>query len=62
MKPVRVAWFVRFCSKETRIAILYDEIDILKSRYNPNHSKIDVLYIADTISMLKSRIQELENE
>ena len=50
------------CSKETRIAILYDEIDILKSRYNPNHSKIDVLYIADTISMLKSRIQELENE
>ena len=50
------------CSKETRIAILYDEIKVLQSRYNPKHSKIDVLYIADTISMLKSRIQELERE
>ena len=40
------------CSKETRVAILYDEIKVLQSRYNPNHSKIDVLYIADTLSLI----------
>ena len=46
---------------ETRIEVLESEISILKSRYNPDHSKIDVLYIADTISMLKLRIKELTN-
>ena len=45
---------------ETRIEVLKSEISILKSRYNPDHSKIDVLYIADTISMLKLRIKELK--
>ena len=45
---------------ETRIEVLKSEISILKSRYNPKHSKIDVLYIADTISMLKLRIKELK--
>ena len=44
---------------ETRIEVLESEIEILKSRYNPDHSKVDVLYIADTISMLKLRIEEL---
>ena len=44
---------------ETRIEVLESEIEILKSRYNPDHSKVDVLYIADTISMLKLRIKEL---
>ena len=46
---------------ETRIEVLESEIEILKSRYNPDHSKVDVLYIADTISMLKLRIKELTN-
>ena len=45
---------------ETRIEVLKSEISILKSRYNPDHSKVDVLYIADTISMLKLRIKELK--
>jgi hypothetical protein len=60
MVSVKVDWLVKFCSQETRIAILYDEIEILKARLDPTHSKVDVLYIADTISMLKSRIKELE--
>ena len=46
---------------ESRIDVLTSEIEILKSRYNPDHSKVDVLYIADTISMLKLRIEELTN-
>ena len=44
---------------ETRIEVLETEIEVLKSRYNPAHSKIDVLYILDTISMLELRIKEL---
>jgi len=44
---------------ETRIEVLESEIEVLKSRYNPAHSKIDVLYIFDTISMLELRIKEL---
>ena len=47
---------------ETRIEVLESEIEILKSRYNPDHSKVDVLYIADTISMLKLRIKELKEQ
>ena len=60
MNKTKVNWLVKYCSQETRIAILHDEIDVLKSRYDSNHSKIDVLYIDDTISMLKQRIKELE--
>ena len=45
---------------ESRIDVLESEIEILQSRYNPDHSKVDVLYIADTISMLQLRIKELE--
>ena len=48
-------------TRETRIAILLDEIELLKERLNPFHSKIDILYIADTISILEQRIKELEN-
>jgi len=47
---------------ETRIEVLESEIEVLKSRYNPDHSKVDVLYIADTISMLKLRIKELKEQ
>ena len=47
---------------ETRIEVLTSEIEVLKSRYNPDHSKVDVLYIFDTISMLKLRIKELKEQ
>ena len=47
---------------ETRIEVLESEIEILQSRYNPDHSKVDVLYIFDTISMLKLRIKELKEQ
>jgi hypothetical protein len=60
MNNTRVNWLVKYTSKHTRIAILHDEIAVLESKYDPKHSKIDVLYIADTISMLKQRIKELE--
>ena len=62
MNNTRVNWLVKFSSQETRIAILHDEIEVLKSRYNPDHSKIDVLYLFDTISMLELRIKELEDK
>jgi hypothetical protein len=45
---------------EVRISILRDEIEIFKSRLIPSHSKIDILYLADTISMLELRLEELE--
>ena len=45
---------------ESRIEVLESEISILESRYNPVLPKIDVLYITDTISMLKLRIKELK--
>ena len=47
---------------ETRIEVLESEIEVLQSRYNPDHSKVDVLYIFDTISMLKLRIKELKEQ
>jgi FtsZ-binding cell division protein ZapB len=62
MNKTKVDWLVKFSSQETRIAILHDEIEVLKSRYNPDHSKIDVLYLIDTISMLELRIKELEDK
>ena len=61
MNKTRVNWLVKFSSQETRIAILLDEIELLKERLVPTHSKIDILYIADTISILEQRIKELEN-
>jgi len=61
MDITEVNWLVESCSQETRIAILYDEMNILKSQYTSNASKIDVLYIDDTINMLKKRIEILEN-
>ena len=32
---------------EIRLAVLQDEIEIYKSRLQPSHSKIDVLYLQD---------------
>jgi len=46
--------------EEIRIAVLKDEIEIYKSRLNPSHSKIDVLYLQDTIGIIEHRISELE--
>lgn len=45
---------------ETRIEVLESEIEIFKKRIDPNNSKVDILYLADTISMLELRIKELE--
>ena len=47
---------------EALIGDLEDEIEVHKSRYNPDHSKVDVLYIADTISMLQLRIKEIKED
>jgi len=48
-------------NNEVRILVLKDEIELFKKRLIPTHSKIDILYLADTISMLELRIKELEN-
>jgi len=45
---------------EVIVAVLEDEIEVHKSRLNPSHSKIDILYLADTISVLELRLEELE--
>jgi hypothetical protein len=44
---------------EIRLAVLQDEIEIYKSRLNPSDSKIDILYLQDTISVIKRRIEEI---
>jgi uncharacterized protein YihD (DUF1040 family) len=44
---------------EIRLAVLQDEIEIYKSRLQPSHSKIDVLYLQDTIGVIERRIEEI---
>ena len=44
---------------EIRLAVLQDEIEIYKSRLNPSDSKIDVLYLQDTIGVIERRIEEI---
>ncbi len=44
---------------EVRLAVLKDEIEIYKSRLQPSHSKIDVLYLQDTIGVIERRIEEI---
>jgi len=44
---------------EVRLAVLKDEIEIHKSRLHPSHSKIDVLYLQDTIGVIERRIEEI---
>ena len=43
-------------------AVLEDEIEVHKSRLNPSHSKIDILYLQDTISVIERRIKELQEK
>ena len=45
---------------EIRLAVLQDEIEIHKSRLQPAHSKIDVLYLYDTIGVIERRIEEIQ--
>jgi len=45
---------------EVRLAVLKDEIEIYKSRLHPSHSKIDVLYLQDTIGVIERRIEEIQ--
>jgi hypothetical protein len=42
------------------VAVLEDEIEVHKSRLNPSHSKIDILYLQDTINVIRGRIKELQ--
>jgi len=41
-------------------AVLEDEIEIHKSRLKPSHSKINILYLQDTIGVIERRIEELK--
>jgi hypothetical protein len=45
---------------QVRLAVLKDEIEIYKSRLQPSHSKIDVLYLYDTIGVIERRIEEIQ--
>lgn len=45
--------------QEVIVAVLEDEIEVHKSRLNPSHSKIDILYLQDTIGVIERRIEEL---
>ena len=49
-------------TKQEQIAVLRSEIEIFKSRIDPNKSKVDILYLSDTISMLELRVKELEGK
>jgi len=44
------------------VAVLEDEIEVHKSRLNPSHSKIDILYLQDTISVIECRIKEIKKK
>ena len=45
--------------EEVQISVLKDEIEIYKLRLNPSDSKIDVLYLQDTIGVIERRIEEI---
>ena len=47
--------------EEVQISVLKDEIEIYKLRLNPSDSKIDVLYLQDTIGVIEQRIKELKH-
>ena len=44
---------------EVVVAVLEDEIEVHKSRLKPSHSKIDILYLQDTIGVIERRVEEL---
>ena len=44
------------------VAVLEDEIEVHKSRLNPSHSKIDILYLQDTINVIECRIKEIKKK
>ena len=48
--------------KEVVVAVLEDEIEVHKSRLNPSHSKIDILYLQDTIGVIECRIKEIKKK
>ena len=47
---------------EVVVAVLEDEIEVYKSRLNPSHSKIDILYLQDTIGVIGCRIKEIKKK
>jgi hypothetical protein len=44
------------------VAVLEDEVEVHKSRLNPSHSKIDILYLQDTINVIECRIKEIKKK
>ena len=44
------------------VAVLEDEVEVYKSRLNPSHSKIDILYLQDTIGVIGCRIKEIKKK
>ena len=44
------------------VAVLEDEVEVYKSRLNPSHSKIDILYLQDTINVIECRIKEIKKK
>jgi len=48
--------------RHLRISTLKEEVKLFKERLKPELSKIDTLYLADTISLLELRIKELEDD
>ena len=48
--------------QEVIVAVLEDEIEVHKSRLNPSHSKIDILYLQDTINVIECRIKEIKKK
>ena len=49
-------------TKQEQITILQGEIEVFKKRIDPNKSKVDILYLADNISLLEGRIKKIKEK
>jgi len=60
MDEIKVNWLIKYCSQETRIAILYDEIRLWEKRLSDNPD--DIPYLGYIRTTMKERVKELEND
>jgi hypothetical protein len=60
MDEIKVNWLIKYCSQETRIAILYDEIRLWEKRLSD--SPDDIPYLGYIRTTMKERVKELEND
>ena len=60
MDEIKVNWLIKYCSQETRIAILYDEIRLWEKRLSD--SPDDISYLGYIRTTMKERVKELEND